>query len=137
MKISQLRKLIKEAITEVEIEEMARTAGTGGAYMITPEGEAILKSAKETGELPEGRTARQIQILKFLYQAKQEGKRAQKIDFANMLGVPQPSVNPLFNKLEGDGLISQDKYVSALGTTSTGSSRPKPNLGDLLGDLDI
>jgi hypothetical protein len=48
MKISQLRKIIKETIGEMAIGEMARTPGTGAAFTITDEGENLLKQIKAT-----------------------------------------------------------------------------------------
>jgi hypothetical protein len=137
MKISQLRKLIKETIEEVEIAEMARTAGTGGGVKITPAGETVLKQARATNTIPEGLRANHLAILKFLFQAKQDGKRVQKIDYANSLGVLQPQVNPLFNQLIEKGLVEIEKYQSALPGASKGTAKSKIDVADLLGDLDF
>jgi hypothetical protein len=137
MKVSQLRKLIRETIEEVAIDEMARTPGTGGGIKITSAGESALRQAKATGQIPEGIRANHLAILKFLFQAKQDGKRVQKIDYAKQLGVPQPQVNPLFNQLIEKGLAEMEKYQSALPGTSTGSTRQKTDVQAMLGDLDF
>lgn len=117
--------------SEEDLDEMARTAGTGGAYNITPEGEAVLKQVKATKEIPEGLRPSLVAILIFLYKAKKEGKRAQKIDFAKQRGVPQPAINPLFNMLEEKGLISKEGYVSA----GKPAAAPKPQ-ADITKDVD-
>lgn len=137
MKISQLRKLIKETIEEIELGEMARTAGTGGAVRITPQGESALRQAKATGNIPEGLRASHLAILKFLFQAKQDGKRVQKADYARLIGVDQPRVNALFNQLTNNGFAEMEKYQSALPGTSTSSTRTKPDVDSILGDLDF
>ena len=135
MKVSQLRKIIKEAVN-AEIDEMARTKGTGGGIKITPEGETMLKRAKATGTVPEGIRANHLAILKFLYQAKQSGKRVQKIDYADSIGVAQPQVNSLFNQLIEKGLVETEKYTS-VSFGATGSPKPKTDISSLLGDLDF
>jgi predicted transcriptional regulator len=137
MKISQLRKIIKETIGEMAMDEMARTPGTGAAFTITDKGTNLLKQMKATGEIPDGIRPKHIEILKFLFQAKQEGKRVQKVDFAAKLGVAQPAVNALFKPLEEMGLVSSDKYASALGGTTSSTPKAKPNVQDMLGDLDF
>jgi hypothetical protein len=136
MKITELRQIIKNTIQEMSLPEMARTAGTGGAYSITPEGENILKQAKATNTIPEGIRASHLGILAFLYKAKQDGRRAQKIDYANEKGVPQPAVNALFNQLEEKGLAAKEGY-QAMSIGPKGSARPKTSVEDILGDLDI
>jgi hypothetical protein len=137
MKISQLRKIIKETIGEMAIDEMARTAGTGGGIKISSAGETALRQAKATGQIPEGLRTSHLAILKFLFQAKQDGKRVQKVDYAKQLGVAQPAVNSLFNQLIEKGLVEVDKYVSALGGTTSSTPKAKPNVQDMLGDLDF
>ena len=62
----RMQKLAGMTISEMALPEMARTAGTGGAYTITEKGEEILKQAKATGSVPEGIKARQLEILVFL-----------------------------------------------------------------------
>ena len=115
MKISELRKIIKETLGEMAIDEMARTAGTGGGIKISSTGETALRQAKATGQLPEGVKPNHVAILKFLFQAKQDGKRVQKADYAvKMFGDPnqpedapiniearkqQPRINGPFNEL--------------------------------------
>jgi len=136
MKITELTEIIKNTIKEMALPEMARTAGTGGAYNITPEGEAALKQAKATNTIPEGIRANHLAILAFLYKAKQEGKRAQKIDFAKEKGVLQPAVNTLFNQLEERGLVAKEGYQTmSLGPKNP--AKPKASVEDILGDLDI
>ena len=137
MKISQLRKIIKETIGEMAIGEMARTPGTGAAFTITDEGENLLKQIKATNEIPADINVMKIKILKFLFQAKQEGKRVQKVNFAQMLNVAQPQVNSQFKPLEDKGLVTSAPYTSALGGTTASTPKAKPNVQDMLGDLDF
>jgi hypothetical protein len=155
MKISQLRKIIKETIGEMAIDEMSpRPVGTGGGIKISSAGETALKQAKATGQLPEGVKPNHVGILKFLFQAKQNGERVQKADYAvEKFGDPnqpedapinrearkqQPRINSLFNELIKLGLIEVDKYVSALGgTTSSTPKKATPSVQDMLGDLDF
>lgn len=139
MKVSQLRKLVRETLDEMAIDEMSpRPVGTGAAYTITDEGIEILKQIKATGELPKGIKIGDIKLLKFLFQAKQDGLRVQKIDYAKSLGdnVSQPTVNAIFKPLEDQGLITSAPYTSALGSTSS-TPKPKINVTDMLSDLDI
>jgi predicted transcriptional regulator len=136
MKKKNISEGLYNLIKEMVVDEMARTAGTGGSYTITPEGEEMLKRAKATGQVPAGLNASKIAVLAFLYKAKQEGKRVQKIDYANERGVAQPAVNPLFNALEIEGLVSKSGYVSTRPGGGT-SSRPGVDLSSILGDLDI
>jgi len=124
-----------ETLEEEEMDEMARTAGTGGSYTITPEGEAALKQAKATNQLPEGLKGSQLGILIFLFKAKKEGKRVQKIDYAAEKGVPQPAVNALFNELEVKGLATKEGYTSAQKEPS--EAKPKADLAAVLADLDL
>jgi len=138
MKISELRKIIKETLGEMAIDEMSpRPAGTGAAFTITDKGEDLLKQMKSTNEIPAGIKVKQIEILKFLYQAKQQGERVQKINFAQKLGVAQPAVNALFKPLENDGLITSAPYTSALGGTTSSTPKAKPDVASMLGDLDF
>ena len=102
----------------VTLDEMARTAGTGGAFTITKEGEDVLRQVKATREIPEGLRSSMIAILIWLFKAKKEGKRVQKKTYADERGVPQPAVNPLFNKLLEKGLVSMEGY------TPKGSASP-------------
>jgi hypothetical protein len=134
MKLSELRKVIKNTIQEMSLPEMARTANTGGAYSITPEGEDVLKQAKATGELPAGLRASQVAVLVFLFKAAKEGKRVQKVDYAREKGVPQPAINPLFNQLEEKGLVAKEGYQN---TNPAIAAKPKKGVEDILGDLDI
>ena len=100
-----------------EMDEMARTAGTGGAYTITPEGESLLRSLKAGGSLPMGIGINHLEILKFLYNAKKDGKRVQKIDYANLLGKKQPDVNKFFNTVEELGFArveSGEEYTEII-----------------------
>jgi hypothetical protein len=136
MKRAELKQIINKVLNEMALPEMARTAGTGGSYTITPEGEEILRQAKASGAAPTGFTASKIAILVWLFKAKQEGKRVQKIDYAVERGVQQSAVNPLFNSLETDGFISKEGYTSIPKAAPT-STRPKPDVSSLLGDLDI
>jgi hypothetical protein len=153
MKISQLRKIIKETIGEMAMDEMARSVGTGGGIKISSAGETALRQAKATGQLPEGVKPNHVAILKFLFQAKQDGKRVQKADYAvKMFGDPnqpedapiniearkqQPRINGPFNELAKLGLIEVDKYVSALGGTTASTPKAKPDVQAMLGDLDF
>lgn len=121
-----------EEQSEDPLDEMARTAGTGGAFIITPEGEDVLKQVKTTREIPEGLRPNLVAILIFLYKAKKEGRRAQKIDFAKQKGVPQPAVNALFNKLLEKGLVSVEGYEPKKPTSSgTKTDTSLINLDDL------
>jgi len=121
---------------EEDLDELARTAGTGGAYSITDEGKEALRQAQATGELPEGLRASHLAILIYLFKAGKEGKRVQKIDYAREKGVPQPAVNPLFNQLMDLGLISQSGYEAKAKAPAT--ARPRTSVADLgLGDLEI
>lgn len=107
-----------EEQSEDPLDEMARTAGTGGAFTITKEGEDVLRQVKATREIPEGLRSSMIAILIWLFKAKKEGKRVQKKTYADERGVPQPAVNPLFNKLLEKGLVSMEGY------TPKGSASP-------------
>jgi hypothetical protein len=131
----RMQKLANMPISEMAIPEMARTAGTGGAYTITEKGEEILKQAKASGKAPEGIKNSEIAALVFLFKAKKDGKRVQKIDYATERNVPQPAVNPIFNSLEVKELISKEGYTSKQQEPKT--SRPRPDVGSMLGDLDI
>jgi hypothetical protein len=136
MKITELKQIIQNTIKEMAIPEMARTAGTGGAYNITSDGEDIIRQAKATNSIPEGIRASHLAILAFLFKAKQEGKRAQKIDYAKEKGVPQPAVNALFNQLEEKGLVSKEGY-QGFSTGPKAPAKPKASVEDILGGLDI
>ena len=129
-----LEKRIKELNSG--LNEMSRTAGTGGAYNITSEGEAVLKQVKATKEIPEGLRPNLVAILIFLYKAKKEGTRAQKKTFADSRGVPQPAVNSLFNMLEEKGLISKEGYVGAE-KKDVQNPRPKADVSKDIEDLEL
>jgi len=121
---------------EEDLDEMARTAGTGGAYSITDEGKEALKQAQATGELPEGLRASHVAILIYLFKKNKEGQRVQKIDYAKEKGVPQPAVNPLFNQLVEKGLISTESYAAK--TKEPATARPRTSVADLgLADLEL
>jgi len=131
----RMQKLAGMPISEMSLPEMARTAGTGGAITITDKGEEILKQAKASGAVPEGIRANEFEVLFFLYKAKKDGKRVQKMDFANEKNVLQPSVNPIFNSLEAKELVAKEGYTSK--QQEPKSSRPRPDISSMLGDLDI
>jgi predicted transcriptional regulator len=131
----RMQKLANMPISEMALPEMARTAGTGGAYTITEKGEEILKQAKASGKAPEGIKNSELATLVFLFKAKKDGKRVQKIDYAKERNVPQPAVNPIFNSLEVKELISKEGYTSKQQEPKT--SRPRPDVDAMLGDLDI
>ena len=131
----RMQKLAGMTISEMALPEMARTAGTGGAYTITEKGEEILKQTKAAGKAPEGIKNSEIAALVFLFKAKKDGKRVQKIDYATERNVPQPAVNPIFNSLEAKELVTREGYTSKQQEPKT--SRPRPDVGSMLGDLDI
>jgi hypothetical protein len=131
----RMQKLAGMTISEMALPEMARTAGTGGAYTITEKGEEILKQTKAAGKAPEGIKNSEIAALVFLFKAKKDGKRVQKIDYATERNVPQPAVNPIFNSLEVKELVTREGYTSKQQEPKT--SRPRPDVGSMLGDLDI
>lgn len=132
---ARMQKLAGMPISEMALPEMARTAGTGGAYSITEKGEEILKQTKASGKAPEGIKNSEIAALVFLFKAKKDGKRVQKIDYARERNVPQPAVNPIFNSLEVKELVTREGYTSKQQEPKT--SRPRPDVGSMLGDLDI
>jgi hypothetical protein len=131
----RMQKLAGMPISEMALPEMARTAGTGGAYTITEKGEEILKQTKAAGKAPEGIKNSEIAALVFLFKAKKDGKRVQKIDYATERNVPQPAVNPIFNSLEAKELVAREGYTSKQQEPKT--SRPRPDINAVLGDLDI
>jgi hypothetical protein len=131
----RMQKLAGMTISEMALPEMARTAGTGGAYTITEKGEEILKQTKAAGKAPEGIKNSEIAALVFLFKAKKDGKRVQKIDYATERNVPQPAVNPIFNSLEAKELVAREGYTSKQQEPKT--SRPRPDINAVLGDLDI
>jgi hypothetical protein len=131
----RMQKLAGMPISEMALPEMARTAGTGGAYTITEKGEEILKQTKAAGKAPEGIKNSEIAALVFLFKAKKDGKRVQKIDYAAERNVPQPAINPIFNSLEAKELVAREGYTSKQQEPKT--SRPRPDINAVLGDLDI
>lgn len=122
-------------IDEMEMDEMARTAGTGGSYTITPEGEDVLRKTKASGEVPAGLKGSQLAILIFLFKAKKEDKRVQKIDYANEKGVAQPAVNALFNDLEVKNLVTKGSYTTK--QKEPGSTKPKTDFKQDLDSLEL
>ena len=132
---ARMQKLAGMPISEMALPEMARTAGTGGAYSITEKGEEILKQTKASGKAPEGIKNSEIAALVFLYKAKKDGNRVQKIDYAKERNVPQPAVNPIFNSLEAKELVAREGYTSKQQEPKT--SRPRPDISAVMGDLDI
>lgn len=134
-RLKKLANIITEN-QEQDLDELARTAGTGGSYVLTEKGKESLKQAKKSMELPEGLRKSHIAILAFLYKNEKEGNRVQKIDFAKERGVPQPAVNPLFNFLETEGYIAKEGYTAKAPTSST-PKNPQPSLDSILGDIDI
>jgi predicted Rdx family selenoprotein len=135
-RMQQLAGILSENQTnELDLDEMARTAGTGGAYTITEKGKEVLKQAKEMGAAPEGIKNSELAILVYLFKAQKEGNRVQKIDYARERGVPQPAVNPLFNNLEVKELVTREGYTSK--QQEPKSSRPRPDITSMLGDLEI
>jgi hypothetical protein len=130
----RMQKLAGMPISEMSLPEMARTAGTGGAIAITDKGEEILKQAKTSGAVPEGVSARQLDILVFLKKAKNDGRRVQKIDYAKEKGVLQPAVNPLFNDLEVKELVTKEGYTSK--QQEPKSSRPRTDASAIISQLD-
>jgi hypothetical protein len=131
----RMQKLAGIPISEMALPEMARTAGTGGAYTITEKGEEILKQTKAAGKAPDGIKNSEIAALVFLFKAKKDGKRVQKIDYAAERNVPQPAINPIFNSLEAKELVAREGYTSKQQEPKT--SRPRPDINAVLGDLDI
>lgn len=103
-----------EAEFEPELDEMARTAGTGGAIKLTDAGRAAYKetvASLKAGKGPGNMKEMWFRILRWMHQ--NEGKRLQKVDFAReVLGpnVPQPRVNPFFNQLIEKKWIDIDAY---------------------------
>jgi predicted Rdx family selenoprotein len=136
-RMQQLAGLIKENLNEDDLYEMARTAGTGGAFTITPEGEDLLRKLKGGMELPADVRTSHVAILVWLFNAKKEGKRVQKADYARERGVLQPVVNPLFNQLENLGYAQKEGYVGLSPKSPGGGSKPTTNVEDLLSGLDI
>jgi hypothetical protein len=130
----RMQKLAGIQLNEMALPEMARTAGTGGAFTITDMGEQILRQARETNSLPAGLTPRDLDILVFLFKAKRENRRVQKMDYAREKGIVQPQVNPNFNKLLGRELVSSSSYEAQ---PRTPSARPQRDVSDILGDLEL
>lgn len=131
----RMQKLANMPISEMALPEFARPAGTGGAYTITEKGEEVLKQAKATGKAPEGIKNSEIAALVFLFKAKKEGKRVQKMDYAKEKGVDQPAVNSIFNGLEMKELATKEGYTSKQQEPKT--SRPRVDVSAALSDLDI
>lgn len=119
----------EETEFEPELDEMARTAGTGGAMVMTDAGKQAYKNAAasiKAGKNPEGMREMWFRILRWM--SKNEGKRLQKVDFAREeLGpnVPQPRVNPFFNQLIEKGWIVVNEYDAYTGDKKPASSGGK------------
>lgn len=132
MKLSQLKNMIRE-----ELEMFARTPGSGHAAKLTPKGTSTWENIKKTRTLPEDLALKHAAILKFLYNAEAEGKRVQRIDYAESIGKAQQNVNADFNYLEEKGYVMKDRYVGFGKPGGGGSGKPKPSIEDLLGDEDL
>jgi hypothetical protein len=134
MKINQLRQIIKEAIDEMAIDEMARTAGTGAKVKITDAGVAVLKKIAKTNEWPEGMTNKRFLVLKTLYQMNTMETPVQLTAVATKLDTTQQGVNSEFKYLKDNG------YAEATAYTPKGPSTPKnprQSKEDLLSGLDF
>jgi hypothetical protein len=143
MKINQLRQIIKEAINEITIDEMARTMGTGAKIKITDAGIDILENINQTKKLPTHMMINSLKILKALYQAKQEGKEGlTKLDIAS-------SANVLINSVyrQSDWLIDKGYaeeiphakkefyYTPKNPRENTPKNPRQQRIEDILGDL--
>jgi hypothetical protein len=139
MNTKLIQRIIKEVIEEMSLPEMARFAGTGGAYKVTDKGKDILKQIKAEGNIPSdsGLNASKVAVLVWVYKAENEGKRVQKMDYAREKGVLQPSVNPLFNDLEMKGFISKEGYMPPTPKKEPGTTRPQPDIKSMFDDIDI
>ena len=140
MKIIQLRQLVKEVLSEMELGEMARQAGSGGKYSISAEGENALKATKESGELPAGMGKAELKVLVALF--KNKGEKLSQLDVAKKIceaenkgEACQQMVNGSFRKLEALGFIDKEAYAKQAG--SGGAPTKKSGIEDLLGDLDF
>ena len=132
MKINQLRQIIKEAIDEMAIDEMARTAGTGAKVKITDAGVAALKRMVKTNEWPEGMTGKRLLVLRTLYEMGTMATPVQLTAVAAKLETTQQGVNSEFKYLKDNG------YAEAMAYIPKGPSTPKnprQSKEDLLGDL--
>jgi len=132
MKINQLRQIIREAIDEIAIDEMARTAGTGAKVKITDAGIAALKRMSQTKEFPEGMTNKRYKVLRALYEMNTKENPVQLTAVAARLETTQQGVNSDYNWLKGEG------YAEAISYTPKGPSTPKnprQSKDDLLGGL--
>jgi hypothetical protein len=139
MKVSQLRKLIKETINEMEIDEMARTVGTGGGVKITDAGKQALKRIRTTNEMPAGLKKSGLDMLIWLFKTNGAGERAQVADYAELMfddRKAQPRVNPIFNELKSLGFAEKEGYISALPGVS-GTPKSKLNPASMVDDLDF
>jgi hypothetical protein len=122
-----------KSLKESSMDEMARSAGTGGGIKITAAGEDKLREAKASNNVPQGMKQSDLGGLIWLF--KNKGKRVQKVDLAKELGKEQPAVNGMFNRLIEMGLAEIEGY-----TTAQKEKTPKAggvNVADLLGDLDL
>ena len=133
MNLTNLKSQIKNIIRE-ELDEMARTAGTGNSVEITEEGKNLLKSLSKGGQTPQGIRKSHVEILAWLLKSEKEGKRVQKIDYATEIGKPQPAVNGLFNELIQQNLVKSGSYTSI---AKTATPKPAVDYTSMLADLDL
>jgi len=132
MKKSELKQKIKEVIKE-ELDEMARTAGTGNAIKLTDKGKQVLKDIKAGNQPPVGVRETHVKILVWLFKKEKEGKRVQKIDYAQEMGKPQPYFNGYFNELLKEGYIAAEGYTSIAQTRVT---KAPTDFQSLVADVD-
>jgi hypothetical protein len=140
MKVSQLRKLIRETIEEVAIDEMAGVVGMGNAIKITEKGKQALKQMKATNEMSAGLKKSGLKMLAWIFKKNEAGERAQVADYAEMVfgdRKAQPRVNPIFGELKNLGFAEKEQYVSALKGTTSSTPKATPNVADILGDLNF
>jgi len=140
MKIVQLRQLVKEVLSEMELGEMARQPGSGGKYTISATGEDALKSAKASGELPAGMGKAELKVLVTLF--KNKGEKLSQLDVAKKIceeegkgDACQQMVNGSFRKLKNLEFVDEESYVKQAG--SGAAPTKKSGIEDLLGDLDF
>ena len=147
MKIVQLRQLVKEVLSEMELNEMPRQPGSSATYAISAKGEDVLKSAKDAlksakanVELPAGMGKAELRVLVTLFKNKE--KKLSQLDVAKKIceeegkgDACQQMVNGSFRKLKNLGLVDEESYVKQAG----GGAAPtkKSGIEDLLGALDI
>jgi hypothetical protein len=140
MKIVQLRQLVKEVLSEMELNEMPRQPGSSATYAISAKGEDALKSAKASGELPAGMGKAELRVLVTLFKNKE--KKLSQLDVAKKIceeegkgDACQQMVNGSFRKLKNLEFVDEESYVKQAG--SGAAPTKKSGIEDLLGDLDI